>query len=398
MRDSVTTEIGDQATPSSAAVDAAESRVAEEHGRRNASEGAMLGSAAGRGRRMLWAFLSFLFVVGIAVSTIMMRSEWNAALDAVVEGARNEAQLATASFTGKQLTKPVRGSSYDKLAARLSKSVSSDGTIVGVTIWSSHGRMLFSLNESRVGKTSPEMRSLITGIAKGSASARVVDEKVQTFTPVSNATDGRVAVVQIDRPVAVVEAQTGDLWSTLRLVFGVGLAVSLLFLVLAFVRPRRLVRARGREERPGRDERQEGDVGAETNADRQPHEPRGPSYEEVFGAQLDVDDETVEQHGDLAGDPEALESDPEALGRVPESLDGDPDALGGDPEALEGDPEALKSIRQWDERYEGMVVEELKTQELMRRRREEFKARAEAAALRVKKQEAEPVEAPPTPD
>jgi hypothetical protein len=383
MRDSVATEIGDQAAPSSAAVDAAESRAAEEPGRRTASDGATSGPrSAGRGRRMLWAILSFLFVVGIAVSTIMAPSERDAALDAVVEGARDEAQLATATLTGKQLTKPVTGSSYDKLADELRKSVSSDGTIVAVTIWSSQGRILFSLKESRVGKTPPEMGSLITEIAKGSGSARVVDGKVRTFTPVSKGPDGRVAIVEIDRPVAVLEAQSGDLWPTLRLVFGIGLAVSLLFLVLAFVRPRR------------RDTRREGDVRAETNAVGQPLEPptqRGPSYEEVFGVQPEVDSETVEQHGDPEDPQEALEDDREPFGDKPEALE-------GEPEALEGDPEALKSIVQWDEKYEDMVVEELQAQELMRQRREEFKARAEAAALRVKKLEAEPDQASPTPD
>ena len=334
---------------------------------------------------MLWATLSFLFVVGIAVSTIMEPSERDAALDAVVEGARDEAQLATATLTGKQLTKPVTGSSYDRLADELRKSVLSDGTIVAVTIWSSQGRILFSLKESRVGKTPPEMGSLITEIAKGSGSARVVDGKVRTFTPVSKGPDGRVAIVEIDRPVAVLDAQSGDLWPTLRLVFGIGLVVSLLFLVLALVRPSR------------RDRRQEGGVIAETNAVGRPHE-RGPSYEEVFGVQPAVDDETVEQHGDLQGDPEALDGDHEALDADSEAIESDPEALEGDPEALEGDPEALKSIRQWDEKYEGMVLEELQTQELMRLRREEFKARAEAAALRVKKLEAEPDQAPPPPD
>jgi hypothetical protein len=252
---------------------------------------------------MLWAVLSFLFVAGIAVSTIMVPSERNVDLGAVIEGARDEAQLAMATLTGKQLTKPVTGSSYDKLADELRK-------------------------------------------------------------PVSKGPEDRIAIVEIDRPIAVVEAQSGDLWPTVRLVFGVGLAVSLLFLVLAFVRPRR------------RDTRQEGAASAETNADAQAHEPQthplGPSYEEVFGVQPEV-----EQHGDR----EALEG-----------------ALEGDTETLEGDPEALKSIVQWDEKYEGLVVEELKAQELMRQRREEFKARAEAAALRVKKLEAEPDQASPTPN
>ena len=391
MRDSVTMEIGDQTVVSSPAAGDTVSPSAEERERRSVSEGPVEGSAAGHGRRWLWAILSILFVLGIAVSTFMERSERNGALDAAVEGARNDAQLAMASLTHKQLTKPPTGSSYDRLAAKLWRSVSSDGTVAGVTIWSSHGRILFSLNESLVGTTPPEMRSLIAGIAQGdSGSAGVLDEKVQTFTPISKKNGGPV-VVEIDQPISVVEAQVGNVWSMLRLGFGIGLAVSLLFFVLTFVRPRRPVRAREHEDRPENDERHEGDVGADMTAKRQP------SYEEVFGLQHELD-QTVEQDGDPEGDVEALDGDAEPLDGGPEELDGEPEQLDGGTEELDGDPEALKSIRQWDEKYEVMVEEELQTQELMRQRREEFKARAEAAALRVKKLEAEPDEAQPTTD
>ena len=88
------------------------------------------------------------------------------------------------------------------------------------------------------------MRSLIAGIANGSDSTRVLDGTVQTFTRVSKGTDGPVAIV-VDQPFALVEAQTGGLWSTLRL-SAVGLAVSLL--LLGLVRPieRPVTRARGR--------------------------------------------------------------------------------------------------------------------------------------------------------
>ena len=117
----------------------------------------------GRKRRVLWAILLVLFALGFAVSAIMVGSERDDALASVAERGREEAQLATATLTGKQLTKPITGSSYDRLASRIWKSVSSDGSISSVTIWSSHGRILFSLNESLVGNAPAELRSLITG-------------------------------------------------------------------------------------------------------------------------------------------------------------------------------------------------------------------------------------------
>jgi hypothetical protein len=149
-----------------------------------------------------------------------------------------------------------------------------------------------------------------------------------------------------------------------------------------------------------------------------PTEGRTPTYEEIFAPQHDLD-QTVEQQEAPEGDPESFDGDPEGRDENAESFDGDPEgpdenaesfdgdpegrdenpeSFDGDPEGRQADPEAMKSIRQWHEDYQGMVDEELKTQELMRQRREEFKARAEAAALRVKKQDAELQEATPTPD
>jgi hypothetical protein len=376
MRDSAAMEIGDQPVASSPAVGAAVSQASEEPGGRIVSEGAMFGSAARRGRRSLWAILSLLFALGVALSTVVVNSERNDALGVAVQRARDEARLAKATLTGSQLARPVTGSRYEELAAEIRRSASPSGSISGVTVWSARGRILFSLNESLVGKTPPEMGSLITE-AKGSGQTRVVDDTVQTFTPISKGADGPVAIVQVDQPLAVVEAQTGNLWSLVRLGSAFGMVVSLLFLGLTFVPSRRLGRAREHKEGPGHDERQEGDAGTEMNAGGRPEEPPTaasvPTYEEVFGLPDELD-QTVEE-GDLEGE-----------------------ALEGDPEAREADPEAVESIRRWDEAYENQVDEELQTQELMRQRREEFKARAEAAALRAKKLEAEPHEAQPTPE
>jgi hypothetical protein len=270
-----------------------------------------LGSGVGRSRRLLWAILSVLFAVGFAVSAIMVGSERNAALDSVAERGREEAQLATATLTGKQLSKPITGSSYDKLAAKIWKSLSSDGSISGVTIWSSKGRILFSLNESLVGSTPVEMRSLITGIANGSGSTRVIAGTVQTFTPVSKA-----AIVQVDQPYAALEAQTGDVWSVLRMGSGAGLAVSLLLLGLTFISSKGLVRAAVDAAQPAPlDETQEGDQVEETKAqgpqpeDQPPTETRVPTYGELFGLESEFHAEIparVPEEGERPGDGQAV--------------------------------------------------------------------------------------------
>jgi len=399
--------------------------------------------ASRRGRRWLWAILSFLFVLGFAVSTIMAQSERNKALDSAVERAHDEAQRATDTLTGDQLTKPVTGSSYDKVAAKIWRSVPSNGSIAGVTVWSSRGRILFSLDESLVGSAPREMRSLITGIAKGSGSTRVLDDTVQTFTPVSKRPDGPVAIVEVDQSLAVVEAQTGDLWSMLRLGSVIGLAVSLLLLGLTFVSSKAPVRASDDDERARLDERQEGDEGAEKaegqqQAEQTPTEQRAPTYEEVFGRESDlagapVEGAPVEEEwpGDEGPEMEAEGQPPaeqlpaeepaptseedvqslhadldEAVDQVKAALDADSGSDVDGESDVDGKPDAdgksQESMGQWSEEFQDMFRDmaregDSQTQEI-RQRREEFKTRAKQAELRLKKQDAELHEAPSAPN
>jgi hypothetical protein len=197
----------------------------------------MFGSIASPQRKPLWAILSFLFVLGFAVSTTLANSERNKALDSVGIGARDEAQLATAGLAAKDLAGPIEGSQYDKLAAKVWRSVESHGSINGVTLWSARGRILFSLNKSVVGILDGEMQPLIAEVAQGSGDRRVVGGTVQTFVPVTKGS-GQVVVVEVDQPSALVDAQIGGLWSALRLVCVLGLVVSLLFLGLPLIAAR----------------------------------------------------------------------------------------------------------------------------------------------------------------
>jgi hypothetical protein len=414
----------------------------------------MFGSAVGRKGRALWAILSFLFALGFVLSAIMVRSERNAAFESAVERAREEAQSATDDLSGRQLTKPITGSSYDKVAAKIWKSVSSDGSIDGVTVWSSHGRILFSLNESRVGGTPAEMRSLITGIAKGSGSTRVLDGTVETFTPVTKSADGPVVVVQVDQPFAVVEAQTGGFWSMIRLGSAVGLAVSLLLLGLTFVSSKGPLREQEDAEPTRFAERQEDVEDEEIEADvqRPAEKPtkekrvpaHGPTYGELFGLESDLDAGiTAPAHEDGDG-PDDAEVVMEAQEQVPveqvpvaqppaeqvpaeqvpaeqvpaeelapaseeavpaprADLDEAVDQL----KALDADVESAvvesqESNPQWPEEFQDVFRDmvrggDAQTQE-MRQRREEFKNRAKQAELRLKKLDTELHEAPSAPN
>src|SRR4029450_6345610 len=231
----VAMKAGDQTATSRVAVGDADSEAADELEPAPLG-GTMFGSVAVRERRTLWTILCILFFLGFVVSTVIVRSERNGALDSVAKLARDDAQLITATLTKEQFTKPVRGKSYDELGRKIGKTATR-ASIVGLTVWSSQGQILFSLNQSLVGTTPPDMQPLIVGIAQGSGGTRVVDDTVQTLLPVYKAADGPRAVVQLDQPFAVVEARVGSFWSLLRVGVASGPIGSPVRLALSGVAP-----------------------------------------------------------------------------------------------------------------------------------------------------------------
>ena len=162
---------------------------------------------------------------------------------------------------------------------------------------------------------------------------------------------------------AVVGERAEDVWNVLRIVSAVGLGISLLLLVRAFVSSRRLRRAQKADGR-----RAEGDEATEMGAEGQE---RGPTYEEVFGLEPDLDAGSLPGAPEDGGQPSAEQLAEEG---APTS-DEDVQALHADLDDGVDQVEAAGADGD--------------SQENLRRIREEFKARAEEAALRVKLREAE---------
>jgi hypothetical protein len=366
----VANKAGEQTAASRVAGGADDSDAADELAR----GGTMVGSVAVRERRSLWTILSILFLLGFVVSTVIVRSERNGALDSVAKLAQDDAQLLTVILTGKQLTQPVTGQSYNKLSGKIGKSLSSKASIVGVTVWSSQGQILFSLDRSLVGTTPPETQPLIVGIAQGSGGTRVVDETVQTFLPVSKAADGPVAVVQLDQPYAVVETRIGSFWSLLRMALAFGLIGSLLLLGLSVVSSRSLARAAKHDEPPAEDEGAEDegadDEGADMEAEEEQPAERLTRELQALQPALDV---AVYQETPLTVDQE-----------TPLTVDEDIEP------AVDQDTDVATD-------QEKDLAAYFESQEAMRQRRDELKARAREAELRVKKLEAELHSAPTAP-
>jgi hypothetical protein len=403
---------------------AAIARAAGEQQRRIRSGEGMLGSAARRERRPAFAIATLVFVLGFAVSTTLVSGDESSARDAVIQSGYDQAQAVAAGFTAKDFAKPISGPTYERLAATTWKSVSSTGTVTGVRVWSSNGKILFSLNKSRVGATDSEMKPVLARASRGSDWYRVVDDTVQTFTPVSESADGPVHVVEVDQPIAAVEARVGDFWKQLRFGFALALIGSLALLVLTFFTPAGVKPARTRRRAVDEEEREE--------EDQEEDEQEEQEVEEWVEAEAEVTQSDVDAEEPAPAKPAALEPAPakpaalepvaahqpasyrEVLRALHQTED-----LVPEPEPVQVADEPAPTVEAEPaptvhERIQAAAPEPTSAveheiapaadeeavdpQELLRRRREEFKARAQRAGLRAKKTDPELQEAASAPN
>jgi len=195
----------------------------------------VLRSVAGRERRALWATLSFVFAVGIGATVYLSNADRNHAIAKAAKDTRNDAPLLSAVLSNKQLSKPVGGPRYDKLAERIRKAVTLGGPVVSVTIWSSEGQILFDGDRNVVGSTPPEMQPVISAMTSSSGGVRVQDDTLETFVPISKSPSGPVAVAQLAQPLTPVLDQGGGLWGQVRTFLTFALVLWLLLLALTFV-------------------------------------------------------------------------------------------------------------------------------------------------------------------
>lgn len=182
-------------------------------------------------------------------------------------------------------------------------------------------------------------------------------------------------------------AVTADGRTMLQIGLAVGLVLSLLRLALTSISSRRVRRAQEADERHA-----EGDEGTETEADEsQPADDRAPTYEEVFGVDVELDEDSLpiapEKEGWSGGEGAGVEAE----GQLPSeaSTEGSSHTSEEDlqpvPADLDESVDQVEPVHTDDE----SVDTDDEFQEHLRRMREEFRARAEDAALRVKQREAE---------
>jgi hypothetical protein len=178
---------------------------------------------------------------------------------------------------------------------------------------------------------------------------------------------------------AVMGDEVGDVWSILRIASAVGSGLALLLLILTSISSRRRRRAERKE-------------GSEMAADeQQPVEQptTAQTYEEVFGVDEgglprapDDREWTDDQEAQLEAEAQSWAQELPVEGALASEQDGQD--LDADLDDSDEEVEALDAGGD--------------SEEHLRQMREEFKARAEEAALRVKQREAELHEATSAPD
>jgi hypothetical protein len=192
---------------------------------------------------------------------------------------------------------------------------------------------------------------------------------------------------------AVMGERAGGFW-ILRLGLAVGLAASLLRLVLTLVSSRSHRRAQKDDE--WRAEGDEGaDMEAEPAAEEPPTEKRALTYQEIFQLQPNVDG------GSLPPAPEDDERQAEGDEGADMEAEGEPPAE--EPPTEEHAPTSEEDLQALQPDSDGAVDQvealeaDVESQDSLQLMREKFKARAKEAELRVKQREAELDEAPSAP-
>ncbi len=182
-------------------------------------------------------------------------------------------------------------------------------------------------------------------------------------------------------------AQVGGVWSIIRIGSAVGLGISLLVLVIRSISSRRFRRA---QDDVGR---AEGDEGAATGVEGQPSEEHPPAetgprtYEEVFGLLDERDLPMAPEDGEWPTDSDSgTEMEPEGQLSAEQLPAWEPASTSED------DAQPVQADLEEEVDQVGALGAD-GSQEQLRRMREEFRARAEEAALRVKQREAELQEA-----
>jgi hypothetical protein len=211
--------------------------------------------------------------------------------------------------------------------------------------------------------------------------------------------------------VAVVGERVGDTWGFLRLGLTIALIVSVGRLGVVYMKSRRQRRKEAErsaqwdetnqsDAQPAEQRRTYGEIfygsppEPDGHDDRDDHDESGEAELETAGhdelVETDVDEQAVDVDEDDEIGVEVMQGD---------AVEVDLDAALGEDELVEGDHDAQTDTLDEGDTFDVADIEaDIESQDAMQRMREEFKARAKEAQLRLKQRDAEHDEAPAAPN
>lgn len=186
----------------------------------------MLGALVRPQRRALWGALSFVLVAGIALSLSSTASA-RARRQAQVE--RDARLLVHGTIVpmlqDRDLEAPVSDTRAQELDDQIRSQIISRGTIDEVTIYSTHGRILYDSNHQVIGTRPPHLTGFLLDVLHDGAKSQVHGDQLITYVPVRLRPGGPGSIIAVAQPLDPLNGRT----TAFPLLIAIGLgALSLL--------------------------------------------------------------------------------------------------------------------------------------------------------------------------
>jgi hypothetical protein len=173
----------------------------------------MFASLAGRQRRPLWGWVTFLLLVAVAGSLFMGTKAKTESVSEASTDAELIAQTELATLLeSRDLIAPVTGERAAELGADIDAQIISVSTVDAVRIYSSLGRILYADDPSIVGTRPSYLRNLTFEVASGDAQTQVRSGMLQTYVPIWLSPGGTVVVAEMSQTLGPIASRAATAW------------------------------------------------------------------------------------------------------------------------------------------------------------------------------------------
>ncbi len=181
----------------------------------------MFAALVRRERRPLWGALSLILVAGIVLSMSSAASA-KARLEASAErDARVIAQTTlTPMLETGDVEAPVPDARAQELTAQIQSQILSTGTVDGVTIYSSIGRILYAADLAMIGTRPSYLTDFLFEVAHTATQSQVHGDELITYTPVWLKPGGTVAIAAVSQPIGPIDDRATGSWYLIAMVLG----------------------------------------------------------------------------------------------------------------------------------------------------------------------------------